>query len=437
MHRLTAEMCSPEEKRAVLGRALESKTFSRSEQLRSFLRFVCEAEIEGRAGALNEYIIGVEVLRRHEGYSPAEDSSVRTRAHELRQKLERLYQTELADDPVQVFIPKGSYVPAYRRIECGDVNEEASSEGSTEHPSLPGLKPDAVRFRLVVCVACAAGILLGCASTLLIQNLKSPKQSVDDVVKEAWRPLARPDADVLLCPATPLHLVVGPAGHEAYGSPAYPAPPEAYGLFRQHRPLAPGAKLGLLFTDNVLGVGTMNAVVTAARVLHSLGSPFQVLPERVATISALRGRNTILFGAPVDSDAITRSMEKAPLLVDYEPSAREFIIRDRANGQNIIPEKDANGDFRDVYGLVTVMNTRESDRGPLGMIIFSGITSAGTQGAAEFFASSGSLKHLREAFAHEGIHGFPRAYQVVVRCTFSNSLLLSYEYHSHRILKKD
>jgi hypothetical protein len=44
-------------------------------------------------------------------------------------------------------------------------------------------------------------------------------------------------------------------------------------------------------------------------------------------------------------------MEKAPLLVEYEPCAREFIIRDRANGQNIIPEKDANGDFRDVYGL--------------------------------------------------------------------------------------
>ena len=145
--------------------------------------------------------------------------------------------------------------------------------------------------------------------------------------------------------------------------------------------------------------------------------------------------SAILFGAPVDSDAITRSMEKAPLLVEYEPSARDFIIRDRANGQNIIPEKGANGDFRDVYGLVTVMNTRESDRGPLGMIIFSGITSAGTQGAAEFFASSGSLKHLREAFAREGIHDFRRAYQVVVRCTFSNSLLLSYEYHSHRILK--
>ena len=51
------------------------------------LRFVCEAEMEGRAGDLNEY---VEVLGRPKGYSPAEDSSVRTRAYKLRQKLQKL-----------------------------------------------------------------------------------------------------------------------------------------------------------------------------------------------------------------------------------------------------------------------------------------------------------------------------------------------------------
>jgi len=33
--------------------------------------------------------------------------------------------------------------------------------------------------------------------------------------------------------------------------------------------------------------------------------------------------------------------------------------------------------------------------------------------------------------------GFPAAYQVVVKCTFSNLLLLAYEYHSHRILQKE
>src|SRR5262249_25289861 len=151
------------------------------------------------------------------------------------------------------------------------------------------------------------------------------------------------DANVLLCAATPLHLTVGPEGHEAYGSPTFPAPPEAYPLFRQHRPLGAGAKLGLLFTDNVLGVGTMNSVVTAATTLKSLGASYQILPERVATLSALRGRNAMLFGAPVDSEAITRTMQAAPLTVDFEPSVKEFVIRDRASGSMIVPQKDSGG----------------------------------------------------------------------------------------------
>jgi hypothetical protein len=230
--------------------------------------------------------------------------------------------------------------------------------------------------------------------------------------------------------------VVGPAGHEAYGTPTYPAPPEAYDLFRQHRPLAPGAKLGLLFTDNVLGVGTMNAVVTATGALRALGATYQVLPERVATISALRGRNAILFGAPVDSEAISRTLENTPLTVDYEDSLKEFVIRDRTNGKMIVPDKDLNGDFRSVYGLITVMNTRESEHGPLGLLVFSGITSAGTQGAAEFFVSPAALNGLLNVFAKDGIRGFPPAYQVVVRCTYSNWQLLSYEYNSYRLIPK-
>jgi hypothetical protein len=76
---------------------------------------------------------------------------------------------------------------------------------------------------------------------------------MDSVLLEAWRPIARLDANVLLCVATPLHLVV-PKGHQAHGTPEYPAPPEADLLFRKHRPLDPGAALGLLFTDNTLGI---------------------------------------------------------------------------------------------------------------------------------------------------------------------------------------
>jgi len=58
-------------------------------------------------------------------------------------------------------------------------------------------------------------------------------------------------------------------------------------------------------------------------------------------------------------------------------------------------------------------------------------------GAAEFFSSPRALRNLRGILAKEGIRGFPAAYQVVVKCTFSNMLLLAYEYDSHKILVKE
>src|SRR5689334_4603696 len=112
---MTSPAVSDEEKRLALARVLESRTFSRSDQLRAFLRYVCEAELEGRAQQLNEYALGVSVLGRPEGYSPSEDSAVRSRAYELRNKLKSYYQTEAPVDPIQIEIEKGAYVPRFQR----------------------------------------------------------------------------------------------------------------------------------------------------------------------------------------------------------------------------------------------------------------------------------------------------------------------------------
>ena len=410
---------------------MQSRTFHRSEQLRSFLRFVCEAELQGRISDVTEYVIGVKVLGRPEGYYPAEDSSVRTRAYELRQKLQKLYATELRNDPIHIALSKGSYAPQYVRL-SPDAPTEANEAIQGHGPDRP-VQRLVLGSRLAAVLLLLVGAAIGLGAGFWFKR-QAARPAVDPILLEAWRPMGGPDSNVLLCAATPLHMVAGPDGHHAYGSPTFPAPPEAYPLFRRHRPLAPGAKLGLIFTDNVLGVGTMNAVVSVVNTLRALGSSYQILPERVATLSALRGRNAILFGAPVDSEAITRTMEHTPLTVDYEPSVNEFVIRNRTSREMIVPQKDANGDFAAVYGLITVLNTRDSERGRLGMVVFSGITSAGTHGAAEFFSSPRSLRNLRTILAREGVNAFPAAYQVVVKCTFNNSLLVAYEYHSHRIL---
>jgi len=66
---MVSDLISYEEKRQALERVIASRTFSRSDQLRAFLRYICEAEFEGRAQELNEYVLGVSVLGRPHDYS--------------------------------------------------------------------------------------------------------------------------------------------------------------------------------------------------------------------------------------------------------------------------------------------------------------------------------------------------------------------------------
>src|SRR3954449_727179 len=130
-----------EEKRLALTRVLESRTFGRSDQLRAFLRYVCEAEREGRAQQLNEYALGVSVLGRPEGYSPAEDSSVRSRAYELRNKLKSYYRDEAPQDPIQIEIEKGAYVPRFQKrgaiAEAERPPEAPHTPAPAQAPALP------------------------------------------------------------------------------------------------------------------------------------------------------------------------------------------------------------------------------------------------------------------------------------------------------------
>ena len=56
--------------RAQLQRILASSAFADAERGSRFLRFVAEVALEGRAGDIKEYVIGVEVLGRSPSFDP-------------------------------------------------------------------------------------------------------------------------------------------------------------------------------------------------------------------------------------------------------------------------------------------------------------------------------------------------------------------------------
>lgn len=105
----------PDRVRLQLEKILRHRIFVQSERMRRFLCFAVEHSLSGRAEALKEYLIGVEVFDKKAEYDPRLDPIVRVEARRLRAKLKEYYESDGRDDELVIEFPKGSYAPQFRR----------------------------------------------------------------------------------------------------------------------------------------------------------------------------------------------------------------------------------------------------------------------------------------------------------------------------------
>jgi len=99
--------------RLQLNRILDSGAFANAGRAASFLRFVVERKLEGRAGEIKESVIALEVLGRSSSFDSKSDPIVRVEAARLRGRLSSYYEAEGAADPLLISLPKGRYVPEF------------------------------------------------------------------------------------------------------------------------------------------------------------------------------------------------------------------------------------------------------------------------------------------------------------------------------------
>jgi len=128
---------SPAQVESQLQRILDGDSFAGARRSQRFLRFIVTETLAGRVDRLHGYTIAVGAFDRPEDFDPQADPIVRVEAGRLRQRLERHYLTEGADDPILIELPKGGYIPefSYRngaepgRIPHNEVGETPSPAG--------------------------------------------------------------------------------------------------------------------------------------------------------------------------------------------------------------------------------------------------------------------------------------------------------------------
>ena len=131
--------------REQLVRILNSGPFRQSGRRQRFLEYLVNETLAGRGERLKGYNIALGVFDRPETFHSAVDPIVRMEAARLRDRLREYYETAGQNDPIRIYLPKGTYTPQIE-FRCEDAprpwNEPAAREIYSTVPSVAVLAFD-------------------------------------------------------------------------------------------------------------------------------------------------------------------------------------------------------------------------------------------------------------------------------------------------------
>jgi hypothetical protein len=389
-------------------------------------------EQTGRADEITEYSIGTDALGRPRSYSPAADSGVRGRAHDLRQKLEQFYEIEKPEATLRIGVPKGSYTPFFYEPEPTLATEPLILEATHPSPAAPAPLTKRIPLR-----ALALNLVLMIVVALATRSFYLHRSRLSPLYDEFWGPFVRPGTEVLLCLATPPSLLIKPFPRTPDPDIFRPLVPDNTAWFARLKIPNLGGQAYMYSSGDSPLFGDAEAAVSAAQVVSAAGATVDFLPENTLGTAALRNRNVLLIGSSNYSQYAARVLRNTPFAISEDAAIGEEVIREGTaggNGKIFIPKRDESNSLTVVYGLITVFpNQPLSDRNSR-TIIISGVTGAGSGAAMHFFSSANGLSVLLERFKKDGLRQVPSSYQVVVRGTRDKAVAIGWDLADYRVM---
>jgi|SRR5579859_16711 len=104
-------------RRALVNRIAASESFARSPRLRELLTYLAECAFRDPQSPVNEQQVGIAVFNRSAGYDTSSDTIVRVQASEVRKRLRYYFLSEGLNEPLEMELPRGSYLPVFNSRE--------------------------------------------------------------------------------------------------------------------------------------------------------------------------------------------------------------------------------------------------------------------------------------------------------------------------------
>lgn len=356
---------SKDELKDQVNRVLQSPGFSNSEILRSLLSHLAQISIEEPGRTIKEYEIGVDALGRAPDFDPRVDSSVRVHSARLRTKLSEYYHGGGAADPIEVFLPKGTYLLSYRY-------RPAQIEPLPSPPA-PPLESTPIQWRPVV-VWLLVGLTLVGVTSAFWKWYERP-QAVPPALQKFWGQFDSRPHETMVVFSNPRFVGSVSAGLK-YAPPGSSAAPQE-------------------INDRYTGVGEAMALHELTRLFDQLHFPLRAKRSSLIAWDEARSRNLIFVGGPNVNDSQTELPKLQQFdfkSIEDEPSAGFGAIANLHPGPG--EERyyfNSGPPYVMDYAVIGLVPGLAPDRRAL---ILAGRTTFGTQGATEFLLDENNVSAL-------------------------------------------
>jgi hypothetical protein len=410
------------EVRAALASILESGEFRTARNRARFLSYVVTRTLDRSGDDLKEYTIGLEVFERGANFDPRTDGVVRTQAGLVRKHLERYYANQGRADTVEIVLPKGHYIPQFRRREAFAVPPGDTSPARSRQRWMPVSAGAAAVLAVVLAIAWLRGIPLVPA--------EGAQAEAGDRGRPIWDAFLRPGASNVLAFGIP-QFFTGAGGiwvrDVDVNSPSIPAGNRLEAIGK-----AAGGSLesGEAYT----GIGEAYGVHVLTRFFLKSGAELRVIRSHGVSWDNLKHDN-VIFLTSARFRTLADEMSVPAEFVHVLGAPNRVVNRHPAPGeQSEYMARSEAGVYVD-YAIISVAPAKLPGRR---VVILSGGHTWGTQAAAEYVTEPAYLTELKERLLacqrSSGLARHPEFFQVLLQVETRSGEPLGATFVTHRDL---
>jgi len=404
---------------------LKSSFFRSSKRSQQFLTYVVRYRLAGNLDPLKERIIGTDLFNRPAGYATGDDSVVRVQAGEVRRRLEQYYHANPSDSVVRIELPLGSYAPEFHwtadaASQIGPaaiIIPDSSAIAQDKDPLVPASGKINVTGRLrknkKLATLFLAVLVLLIVVGVLVHRARAPKSVLD----QFWGPMFSTSKPLLICLPKPISYRPSIALYNRYAKTPGEFDSEVDRM--NGRPnLKPDDKLVwsdmIEYPDLGVGKGDVEAAIRLSGMLGRLGKDSEVRIGDDYSFEDLRNSPAIIVGAFSNRWTIQTT---SGLHFAFAEDRGVFRIQEQgASGRSWYAKLGRNGAIVEDYGIVTRLVT--SGTGQF-VVAIAGITSDGSEAAAEFASNSEALER---ALRNSSPDWEQKNVQILVKTTVTDSV---------------